>query len=346
MEKFEKKNRIEWVDIGKFICIMFVMLSHLQSGTSVLFKLYSPFFLTVFFFLSGYVYTQPASFKVHISKKLKGLFVPWLIFSNINIALSMLISFKENRNFLSEFGWNMLQIRGQGDGIWFVAALFAAFIPFYFFIKWNKPGKAIALSVILSILSSAYSHLFPAELLPWGSTSLPWHLEYIFQAMLWMILGYYFKKYFEKSFDKLNNLRNRIIIWAVYLIVAYVPDTFAGDFSKVALAYIRSFIGIFAVVSLCKVVKSNKYIKFVGANTLTYFALHGKLYALIEKALSTVAANFYTLCLNNVWTSSILAIVITLLMSVILIIPAVIINKYFPWILGRKKQKNKSTQSN
>ena len=34
--------------------------------------------------------------------------------------------------------------------------------------------------------------------------------------------------------------------------------------------------GIAFVVSLCKVMKTNRYISYVGANTLIYFALHGK----------------------------------------------------------------------
>lgn len=80
----ETRKRIEWVDIGKYICIMFVMLSHLQSGSEILTKFYLPFFLTVFFFLSGYVYREPVSFKEHFINKLKGLFIPWLIFSNLN----------------------------------------------------------------------------------------------------------------------------------------------------------------------------------------------------------------------------------------------------------------------
>ncbi len=49
-------GRIEWIDIGKYICIMFVMLSHLQSGTENFAQFYRPFFLTAFFFIAGYVY--------------------------------------------------------------------------------------------------------------------------------------------------------------------------------------------------------------------------------------------------------------------------------------------------
>lgn len=229
------KNRIEWVDTGKYICIMFVMLSHLQSGSEILDKFYSPFFLTVFFFLSGYVYRQPSSFKVHMVKKIKGLFVPWLIFSNFNILLSMVITLKGDRNFVSEYLWNFLQIRGHGDGIWFVAALFMAFIPFYFFIKWNKPKQAVVLAALLSLTSVIYSRFLPDNVLPWGDSALPWHLEYMFQAMLWMVLGYYFKNgvlksgvVIEKDFDSFNTAAHRVILWIVYLVAAYIPTEIGG----------------------------------------------------------------------------------------------------------------------
>ena len=125
-------KRIEWVDIGKYICIMFVMLAHLECKTELLSIVYKPFVLTVFFFLSGYVYKQPTSFKEHIIKKIKGLLVPWFVFSNFNIILSSIISLKANRNWKEEMLWNALQIRTFGDGMWFVAALFAALKSFTF----------------------------------------------------------------------------------------------------------------------------------------------------------------------------------------------------------------------
>lgn len=235
------KQRIEWVDIGKFICIMFVMLSHLESGSYLLDRFYQPFFLTVFFFLSGYVYRPTASFKEHMTKKIRGLFLPWLIFSNFNILLSMVMTLKGDRNFASEFFWNLLQIRGHGDGIWFVAALFVAFIPFYFIIKWGnsedggKPWRAIALSFLLSLASVIYTHLLPNNVFPWRDAALPWHLEYIFQAMFWMVLGYYFKNAvlkdgvgIEKLFDRFDTAIHRAIIWVCYLLAVFIPEELGG----------------------------------------------------------------------------------------------------------------------
>ena len=42
-------KRIEWLDVVRYICIIVVMLSHLQSNTNVLRIFYSPFFLSAFF---------------------------------------------------------------------------------------------------------------------------------------------------------------------------------------------------------------------------------------------------------------------------------------------------------
>lgn len=331
------KQRIQWVDIGKYICIMFVMMSHLESGSERLTKFYTPFFLAVFFFLSGYVYRQPESFRALVSKKARGLLVPWLCFSTFSLLLSRFANYDPSVSYLARFGWNLAQIRGMGDEIWFVTALFMAFLPFYFFVKWQRPGWAMALMAALCGLSTVYGRYMPP--LPWGSNRLPWHLEFVFQAGFWMLLGYDFKLYGEKTFDRLNTPVNRAGLWMVYLLLIYGPD------SAVFLVRLREFpqllsvLGILAVVSVCKVMKSNRYIRFVGANTLTYFALHGWMYAAVQLIVKKCAGGYYEVWLAHDLSSDLVAIGITLVVSVLLMIPAAIINKWFPWVLGKKRVK-------
>ncbi|MCC8131032.1 MAG: hypothetical protein LIO72_04705 [Ruminococcus sp.] len=48
--------------------------------------------------------------------------------------------------------------------------------------------------------------------------------------------------------------------------------------------------------------------------------------------------SLYSELLENVIASSIIAVVITFVLSLILIIPAMIINRWFPWVLGRKRK--------
>ena len=133
-----RKKIIEWVDIVKYVCIIMVMLSHLETRTEVWRAFYTPFFLTAFFFTAGYVYKPKGSFKEFMFKKFRQLFIPWLFFSVFDIVLSQMISFNAHESLIEELMRNFLQIRGQGDLIWFVAALFVAFVPFYFFIQWYE----------------------------------------------------------------------------------------------------------------------------------------------------------------------------------------------------------------
>ena len=292
-------KRIEWVDIVKYVCIIMVMLSHLETRTEIWSAFYTPFFLSAFFFAAGYVYKPNNSFGVFLDKKIRQLFMPWLVFSVFDIVLSQIITFNEHDSLLEELKWNFLQIRGQGDQIWFVAALFVAFIPFYFFIRFyeSKPQKingggycnkcvvAIALAWLLSFSSILYTRLVPADIFPWNTTSLPWHIEYMFQAMFYMVLGYMFRHNMEAEFDKYNTLKLRIVALLAYLVLVFVPFfgkvkvPMVGD---ILYHYLTVVVGIATLILIAKEIKANRYINYVGPNTLIYFALHGKALSVIQ----------------------------------------------------------------
>lgn len=330
------KKRVEWVDVGKYICIMFVMLSHLESSSEIIRKFYSPFFLNTFLFMSGYVFNRPDSFKTHIRKKIYGLFIPWFVFSNLNILLSSVVTLKGDRDWKHEVLWNAIQINGFGDGLWFIAALFVAFIPFYFVTGIKNRRVSITISFLMALLSSVYCTYFPGDILPWGTYALPWHLEYIFTAVFWMILGYYYKECYEDALSKYTNVAFMISVCIIYLLIVYFPVKIAQP-GNIIFSFLKSLIGVTIIVLISKRIRSNRYIAYVGANTLVYFALHGKVYAVMEYILSRKASFFYDMCLNNALYSNLLSIALTILMSFILIVPAYCINRWVPWIIGRKK---------
>ncbi len=341
-------NRIEWIDTVKYICIMFVMLTHLESCTEELRTFFNPFFLMLFFFCSGYVYKNNRSFKAFILKKIRQLFVPWLVFSCLNIFLAQILSFNKHSDLFEELKWNFLQIRGLNDGLWFIAALFITYIPFYFYVKKYEESKNkykhiifVCISLIFSFISILYTKLMPAELLPWGSVNLPWHMEYVFQAMLFMFIGYIFKNKIENKIDLYNTGKNRFILMLVYVIIRYAVYFSGVHFSviiEIIYSYLSQLFGCLLIIDFSKVIKSNKYFNFVGQNTLLYFALHGKFYSLFQ----TILKNFdiYNMILKNTIYSSIFAIFLTVILSLVLILPVYIINRYFPFLIGRKKKDN------
>ena len=341
------KRRIEWIDTIKYICIMFVIITHLESCTKILSTFFSPFFLTLFFFCSGYVYKNNSGFRDFIYKKIRQLFIPWLIFSCLNIFLTQIISFNEHPNIIEELKWNFLQIRGMNDGLWFIAALFITYIPFYFYIKKFEKSKNkyknivyICILIILSFISIIYTKLMPPQWLPWNSTSLPWHIEYIFQAMLFMFIGYIFKNNYENKLDLYNTKKNRILLLIGYTTIRYTVYFSGIQFPiliDILYNYLSELFGSIMIINFSKILKNNKYFSYVGQNTLLYFAFHGKLYSLLQTILKEFS--IYYIILNNTIYSSIFAIIFAIILSIILIIPTYIVNKYFPFLLGRKKYK-------
>lgn len=181
----------------------------------------------------------------------------------------------------------------------------------------------------------------PTEVLPWKSSALPWHIEYMFQAMFYMVLGYVFREQFEGCLVEHNTARDRIAVWLIYLIVVYVPY-FTGIemplLINILYDYMAALLGITAVVMVSKTIKSNRYVNYVGQNTLICFALHGKLYSVIQTILKRFVGGTYAAILGNTIASSVFALVFSLLLSVLLIIPAYIINRWFPFIVGRARK--------
>ena len=347
----EKTNRIEWVDIVKFVCIIMVIIAHLEARTEVWVAFFTPFFLPAFFFTAGYVYKPGSSFKNFMYKKFRQLFVPWLIFSVLDIVMSQVITFNAHADLPVEMKWNVLQIRGCGDRLWFVAALFIAFIPFYFFIRWYESHLrklrrgyiiAVVLAFLLSIVGVLYTLLMPPDQFPWKRNALPWHIEQVFEAMFYMVLGYMFRYNAEKQFDKCNTLQTRIIASAAYLLAVFVPFSLKTKFPAamaVLHSYIITLVGIIMLISVAKTVKSNGYVNYVGQNTLIFFALHGKVLSVVQALLKKFAAGWYAGILKNMVESSIFCLGFALIISAILIVPAYVINRWFPFIVGRTRIK-------
>lgn len=343
------KKRIEWVDTAKWMCMMFIMLEHLESGCDELSVLHTTCGVEVFFIAAGYVHRAGQDFRTFLVKKIRCLIVPWLVFSFLDISIAQVFSFGEHGDYLTELLWNLAQIRQHYAQLWFIPALFATFLPFYFFIEWynrkadkndhTRPWLFFLLAFALWCVDVAYSHLVDGASLPWGTSNLPWHADYIFIAMFYMTIGYFMRNNFEPVFDRLNTRRNRLILLAVYLCSVYYP--YLTDFRmperlhELFARLINPVMGCTLVCAFSKVIKSSRYIAYVGQNTLLYFAFHGKVLGFAQGMFKRLFSGVYAQILSNKLTSSLFAICLTVIMSFVLIVPCYVVNRWFPFLVGR-----------
>lgn len=74
-----KKTRIRWIDNARGICVFCVLLAHCKLEHTYLQMIYTPFFLALFFFLSGYLFNCHKDIKngySEIGKKLNHSIFP------------------------------------------------------------------------------------------------------------------------------------------------------------------------------------------------------------------------------------------------------------------------------
>ena len=343
-----ESKRVMWVDYIKYFCIMMVIVSHLESNNIFMKTIIDPVFVLGFFFASGYTYRHREGFAKFFGKKVKGLFIPWLILSLFDILSAHIISFNEHAPLAEELMWNFLQIRKCGDVLWFVAALFVVYIPFYFVIRLyerhslRRSSKWLLLSVTFftALAAEFYIVCMPAEFFPWGTPALPWHIEFIPAGLFFMSLGYLFRTSFEKGLDE--NRKKPLLIIALLLYIALVLGKLYASPPLVAiipLNYVHSICGLYILTFLCKLIKENRYMLYIGANTLLVFAFHGKVYSLIQTLAKKLFGVPYRNLLSNVLTGSVVAIVIAVAVSLILIIPIWIVNRFFPFVVGKTYKK-------
>ena len=78
--------------------------------------------------------------------------------------------------------------------------------------------------------------------------------------------------------------------------------------------------------------QNSRFLLFVGANTLFYFAFHGKVYSLLQTICHKAIASDL---LASDGAQFAIAVCIVALDALILILPAMFVNKYCPFLLGK-----------
>jgi len=267
------KKRLDWIDIAKGYGIILVIFAHLNNWTFNNY-IYS-FHLPLFFFLSGYVFKSNDNFLDFILKKTKGLIVPYFLLGIPTVIFTSLYNLKGVGG-LKYYSLQLL-IQKRQFTIWFLACLFILNILFYFVEKYLKKDIYIVVASIVCVIFGLYYYQN-------GGKELPWNFDVCFTAMPFFAAGFIFKRKSEKidKIIKSNNYLLYIIVFTVLnLLLTYFNIKLSGStlemyfnvYGKPLLTYPAAFFGIFAVILISKKFEF-KLIKYVGRNSLLYFAWH------------------------------------------------------------------------
>lgn len=338
MSEVSKANgRIAWIDTAKGLGIMLVMFGHNYLDGKFVFWLDS-FHMPLFFFLSGCTFNRNESFKPFLIKRIKGLVIPYVFFAFVIGAYDYLSGVTHGRSVdLSGIAFSYL-IQKRYTFLWFLPCLFLAEIGTWMISKFIRQKKSAQNWLIVSAIE--FMTFFAYRCLV--ERDLPWNADTAVLAMGFMSLGIWYQSCIDSIVDE-KCMKLPIIFTSVsmHFSLALVSFKAFGDtsialnnYGNPVLFLIVAVLGIFSTVLVSK--KMNlRLLTYIGANSIVWYGFHRT----IIDATFIVYNKLNIVIEPGSLMSLILAVVSTVFAAFLLIPVNMILAKYFPFLIGKRRRK-------
>jgi len=328
-------NRKVWIDYAKCFSIFLVVLFHTNPNLEgFVFDFLKLLRMPAFFLISGFLFNIEKwnNFYNFIVHRIKRLIVPYFWFSLIFYILWLAVgrSIVGEDELTIDISTPIIEFLLGSPKIilapyWFITCLFCIQIIFYFLRKTIKSN-----SLLLCVSCSLYFIIIIFNL-----TNLPWCFD---KALLYLPF-YAFANILKTQIERINynNTILNISSVAITLILLYLNKITDISFVNHILYILSGICIIYAYIALCKFISQKigaiNMIKYIGDNNIITLALQNyiiggiKIISIIIFSTNILATNFYFM--------NIIVTIITIMVSMLF---AIVINKYTPFIIGKKNQ--------
>ncbi len=336
-----KNSRNLQLDVLKGIGILLVIIGHI-SGNGILNKWIYSFHMPLFFFISGVIYylSNKVDVKSFITKKFHGLIVPYLIFAIITFIYWVVIERYLRDSGGISVGHQFLEIFISQGGdesheynvvLWFLPCLFMMEIIFDWLCKRFKTNKGLAVSVVLFALAGYSISKF-------CSVRLPWSLDTMCVAIPFYAMGFIVAPYLNKL--NIHTTKYKWIYMISLAILSGIISVMYGGsnlnnnyYSNLLLFYVVGVIGILFMIVISNVIGERRFLLFLGTNTLIIMCIHEPL----KRIMLIVVSKLLRVPLDILRDNIVTILLVTIILIVVMYPAIIIINRYFPYMLGRKK---------
>lgn len=330
-------ERLSWVDYGKCICMLMVILSHTDvrytADPNLFLQLMQPTRLLVFFFISGYLIKLESFYlKKMMGSILKKLLFPYFIFTPI-IWIPKHLTNGDMLNLTDAF----IDILG-GFASWFVAALAVSKICLSIILNYTKSLKTIWLwCILLAGVGLLLRQYIPGK--------IPWYAHNGLIALPYLALGMTYKKY--ESYLNNHLIYQAIASVFIYFVCVFLDHyvfkkstyIFGLQYGDISLSGVFSFmflsiIGIWMVICLVKLLPLGiKWMTYIGKNSLIYYYLNTGVLTVFIIIMKKIGLTY-----NGNDCITICLFVLTVI--TLTFISKLILN-YAPWMIGDFHQKSR-----
>lgn len=292
--------------------------------------------MPLFFFLSGIVFSSKDSFKTFLLKRIRSLYIPFLIFLIIDYFIYFIFNYDSLlvTDFLIAFlkqciGYDLVSDAYLFNGpIWFLCALFFSELCFYFITKLHN--SFIWLSVLVGIIGAYFIHF-----------NLPFAIGYIFSSTIFLSLGFLSKNFLVKLADKINKYWCLAVFAASIILVSFLTifnhsvSMRSFDYGNICLFLINALLGTTGIIALSIFFRNVEILKFFGQNSIIVLCLHlyfnRRLFPFIFELLG-----IDDIYLKNIFVQLIIILLVFTIMWFII----KFVNHYLYFLFGKNKIVN------
>lgn len=346
-------KRLTYFDLAKGFGILLVVYGHIEYISEEMRGWISSFHMPLFFVISGmliaYKCEESLSLKDVFIKKTRGIIIPYLWFSllyffidimNVSLHKIDMKAFIENAiSSVTFYGVSVL---------WFLPALFIGEITALFLIsKLHKVYLLIPVSLVISLIcyfiQIKISIIYDINVDVLLISSLINFVRVFIRGIIasfFVVSGYSIFNMFLRKNESFSVIE--LVLGLVLFVVNLFLSTINGcvDFhyiilKNVPMFFICAILGSMAIILISKNIKPIAFIQFFGKNSLVIMATHIHCYILYAGIrMAWWIDTFVTRAKSYIFMFNIM--VFTMLIECIIVL---IINKYFPFVLGKKIKK-------
>lgn len=323
----ELKNRIEFVDLAKGICILLVVMNHIGVSEYIpgLYAAKVP----IFFVLSGLFYLKQINRNGYLINISKSLILPFLIYYFASYILFYLTIWIKPDILGENHSFSIIDIFRQRNlfngPLWFLLSL--AEVELLFFIVWKSVKNEVqrfCLILLITILGFVLSE-FEIFVPLWLDTTMVASLFFYFGILI------------SRSGFLTDNVKPTYLIFAglfCYMIFLLFPvkiQMSTNQYSNVYLTVISGMAVVALILFTCKLIKKLPPINWIGTNSLVILCTHHLIYRPVGVLLMKLGT-------DNV--------LILFLVTIIIEVPVIyIINRWFPVLAGKLGKASKQRLS-
>lgn len=339
----ERKDWIDWAR-GVLMFLVFVYHSEVYYGDGHSWSwTFAPFFLTGFFFISGYLFCKDIN-AVSLVKKwksvIKGILIPYLFFTVLFI-LPKVLFYKADVN---QLAIDVMMFRAS----WFVVVI-GLFQLVYAFVLHKNPSNIKLLVVTTIMFATGYLSVFFYKDLPlWISNSawlqspmLPNRFPFCLNIALVMCPFFYLGIVYRQIENRIKFLRGGLVAMiAAYMAVMIVDKQYIGSNITVAthnyvnlpLVFLYGLLGTMVVIEISKSIYKFKFINYIGKHSILFYFLNGVALQFVTKAANVITNNIVT------DTGGYQSVIFIAAIACAITFPVVwFISRYMPFLEGGKR---------